>query len=710
MSGVRSLRRCLVLGGAGAVGGLFARALREAGAEVVVADPATGCGDATAPDAALRAEISTADLVLLAVPERVALAALPVLAEHVRPGALVADTLSVKSAVAPVLTGLREVEAVSLNPMFAPSLGFAGESVAAVVVHDGPKVTELLALVGEWGAHVVRLSAADHDRLAAATQVLTHAAVLGFGLALAGLTDGVGEVAPLATPPHRTLLALLARIAAGTPEVYWDVQAANPRGPATRSALADGLRHVADLVDRGDEAGFGAALARLRDYFGPELSPHAEHCAQLFGSTPHRGSTAKRGSMTQQTATQTANWVESRISRTSDSLDRAFEQGLTGHTITARRGKRVWLAEGGEALEFVSCSYLGLEEHPALIEAAEDALRRFGVHFSSSRNRMRPHYLPELEDLLGTVYRGNRAVAFTSVGTVHLGVLPLLGSGALPSYPIAPAGAAFLVEKTAHSSMQILRGLLGQIGPARRFDLEEPGSMETALREVAATGRTPIALVDGVGSMGGLIDVAGVLEALRPHGGHLYVDDAHGISIAGPLGAGYAFDTFGDRLPDNVVIAGSLSKAFGGSGGFALVPGEADVRVLRKFANPLVFGHSIMLPLLAANVAAARLHVDGEVARLQERLWRNAADFDELTGGRLVNAGLRSPVRGAHFATEAEAFATTAALKDAGVLILPAFFPTVAKGTGLVRFALSALHERADLETAAKILEGTRYA
>ncbi|RJL34338.1 aminotransferase class I/II-fold pyridoxal phosphate-dependent enzyme [Bailinhaonella thermotolerans] len=412
--------------------------------------------------------------------------------------------------------------------------------------------------------------------------------------------------------------------------------------------------------------------------------------------------------MTQPQSTRSPNWVESRISRTSDALDRAFDEGLTGHTITARKGKRVVLAGGGEALEFVSCSYLGLEEHPALIAAAEEALRRFGVHFSSSRNRMRPHYLHELEDLLSQMYGGSRAVAFTSVGTVHLGLLPLLGTGALPGYPIAPAGSAFLIEKTAHSSMQILRGLLGQIGPAHRFDLADPGSLDRALREVGETGRTPVVLVDGVGSMGGLIDVAGILAALRPYGGHLYVDDAHGISITGARGAGYAYEALGGRLPENVVIAGSLSKAFGGSGGFALVPSEADVRVLRKFANPLVFGHSIMLPLLAANVAAAELHVNGEVARLQERLWRNAETFDALTGGRLVNAGLRSPVRGALFPTEEEAFRAAAALKEAGILILPAFFPTVAKGTGLARFALSALHERADLECAAKVLEGTR--
>jgi 7-keto-8-aminopelargonate synthetase-like enzyme len=98
------------------------------------------------------------------------------------------------------------------------------------------------------------------------------------------------------------------------------------------------------------------------------------------------------------------------------------------------------------------------------------------------------------------------------------------------------------------------------------------------------------------------------------------------------------------------------------------------------------------------------LHVDGQVAGLQKRLWHNAAEFDRLTAGRLVNAGLRSPVRGALFDTEDDAFAAARRLKDAGVLVLPAFYPTVARGTGLMRFGVSALHQQHDLETAARAL------
>lgn len=408
--------------------------------------------------------------------------------------------------------------------------------------------------------------------------------------------------------------------------------------------------------------------------------------------------------MTTTETIRSANWMAARIARTTDALDRAFDEGLTGHVITSREGKEVELADGSRAIEFVSCSYLGLEQHPALVAAAEEALRRFGVHFSSSRNRMRPMYLGQLEELLSEIYGGGPVTVFTSVSNVHLGVLPLLGNGALPGYPVSPTGPVFLVEKTAHASMQVLRGVMGQIGPVHRFDLTDPESLTTRLAEATAEGRTPIALVDGVGSMGGLTDVAGLARSLAEAGGYLYVDDAHGISIQGPHGAGYAYEAFGGRLPANVLLAGSLSKAFGGAGGFAVLQDPGDVRMLRKFANPLVFGHSIMLPLLAANVAAAGLHLDGEVAQLQERLWRNAALFDELTDNRLVNAGERSPVRGARFDTEEAAFEAARRLRSAGVLVLPAFFPTVARGTGLIRFALSAVHERHHLETAVEAL------
>lgn len=406
--------------------------------------------------------------------------------------------------------------------------------------------------------------------------------------------------------------------------------------------------------------------------------------------------------------TAPANWVAARVSKTSDALTRAIDEDLTGHVFTAREGKEVTLSGGDRAVEFISCSYLGLDAHPALMEAAAVTARQVGIQCSSSRTRMRYQDLEALEDMLGTVYGGRHVTCFTSVGSVHLGVLPLLGTGVLPSCPVSPDGVAFFVERTAHASIQVLRGVLEQIGTVGRFDFTDPDGLADAMATARAAGRTPIVLVDGVGSMGGLIDVRGLHELCVAVGGYLYVDDAHGVSVTGPRGAGFAYEEFGGGdgdLPPSVVVVGSLAKAFGaGNGGFVVLNTAEDTVRLRKFGNPLIFGGPIALPVVSACRASAELHLDGTVARLQEDLWRNTALFDSLTGDALFNAGTRSPIRGALFATEEEALDTAARLRKAGVIVTPAFFPTVATGNGLIRMAVSAAHTPEQIQLATGVL------
>ncbi|MEU3146497.1 prephenate dehydrogenase/arogenate dehydrogenase family protein [Streptomyces sp. NPDC006999] len=289
------IRRCVVVGGAGAVGRLFAERLLAGGARVAVVDtvePGTEPpdthyvrGDVTALGPRLEADLGHADLVVLAVPDSVALAAVPGLAGVLRPDALLVDTLSVKQPItAAVRAHAPAVQAVGLNPMFAPALGFESRPVAAVVVNDGPRVGHLLELVGSWGARVVPMDAAEHDRLAAVSQALTHATVLGFGLALTRLGPDLGRIREIAPPPHNALLALLARISSGAPAVYWDIQAAHPQAAAVRKELAEGVRRLADLVEHGSESEFATVLGQLQDQLGEHLPHYRDLCARMFTS------------------------------------------------------------------------------------------------------------------------------------------------------------------------------------------------------------------------------------------------------------------------------------------------------------------------------------------------------------------------------------------------------------------------------------------
>ncbi|MFE5026235.1 aminotransferase class I/II-fold pyridoxal phosphate-dependent enzyme [Streptomyces sp. NPDC056656] len=401
---------------------------------------------------------------------------------------------------------------------------------------------------------------------------------------------------------------------------------------------------------------------------------------------------------------ENTNWVAQRSSAITDMYDRAVRAGLTGHTITGRRGKTLTV-DGKTYVEFTSCSYLGLEDHPRMIQAVHAAVDRYGMNLSSSRNSMEPIEAVELEDTLGKVYPGMHALVFNCVSSVHLGLLPLLGANTLPNYPISLAGPLFVIERTAHASIQVLKGIYKQLGPVTRFRIDDEDTLAEAMNEARRTGRTPIILVDGIGSMGGLIDVAHLQQVAENHSGYLYIDDAHGISIDGPSGAGYAYQALGSQVPANVLLAGSLSKAFGGSGGFILLHEEADRRVLRREGNTMVFGHANMITHMVANAESARMHFDGTVATLQEQLWANVAYFDEVVrSGDLINAGTRSPIRGLALDSEEAAFNAAVHLRDAGVVCFPVFYPLVAKGTGLLRFGISATHTRAQITNIGHLL------
>lgn len=281
----------MVVGGAGAVGAMLVELLRGDGSAVTTVDlrsvPASGqaspavTGDITAPDSGLRNLLSRATTVILAVPESVALGADT---SALREDALLVETLSVKSRFAAhVAEAPGGFAVLGVNPMFAPSLGMAGRPVAAVSHRPGPGTEAFLARVAAWGGRVVEVGADDHDRLAAATQALTHAAVLSFGLALRELNVSMADIEAIAPPPHATMLGLLARVTGGEPEVYWDVQAGNPHAAHARAALQRATHRLHEAVESGTENGFGQVLNDAGLGSGEGADRYRALCARIFG-------------------------------------------------------------------------------------------------------------------------------------------------------------------------------------------------------------------------------------------------------------------------------------------------------------------------------------------------------------------------------------------------------------------------------------------
>lgn len=275
--------KTVILGGGGAMGSLLGASIAGAGMSVVLIDivPAPAgnrenvssvTGDVRVLSDEVRREIASADWVIATLPERLLLDTWENIIGLLAAGTLFVDTLSVKLPLISAMTGKvpASVEVLSINPMFAPALGFPGQNVAVIELAGGVRSAQFLTLLQGLGARLLKMAAMQHDRYAAMLQSATHAAIIVFGVALRKLDYDIEAVLPVMTPPHRAMLALLARILGASPEVYWDIQAENPFAPGARQAIEDALRELTLTVDQNDPGHFLKLLSELREMFGSE--------------------------------------------------------------------------------------------------------------------------------------------------------------------------------------------------------------------------------------------------------------------------------------------------------------------------------------------------------------------------------------------------------------------------------------------------------
>lgn len=278
-----TLQRFSVLGAAGAMGALFARELRGAGRHVTGFDlrqpSERGDFDDFLVDDALRPSPASldawrvSDCVIIALPHAPALAGIKAVVSAASPRALVVDTHSVKTPVVQLLDSLPAIrcEYLSINPMFAPSLGFRGQKIVAVPCRAGDATRAFVHLMETWGVTVEHRSAEAHDRASAVMQVATHLALLLLGRAVRDGGVAIDDLLKIAPPPHLMLLAMLARVLNGAPETYWDIQKDNPFGDETRQRMAAALTHFDTLVRANNEGGFAAALKTIRERIEPAI-------------------------------------------------------------------------------------------------------------------------------------------------------------------------------------------------------------------------------------------------------------------------------------------------------------------------------------------------------------------------------------------------------------------------------------------------------
>src|ERR1700722_2140464 len=235
------------------------------------------------------------------------------------------------------------------------------------------------------------------------------------------------------------------------------------------------------------------------------------------------------------------NWQKRKILHSNEYQHKAFEE-VNELIIKERQGKKIILIDDVELTEFISCSYLGLDQDERVIRASVNNIYKCGVTFPVARTRAITQSFVTLEELLNKIFCNTHTILFPSLHLVHLGLLPLLGSGEMPSFPIKGNGPLFILDKQVHASIQINRGLMEQFGDVVLVDFQSLEELEHYFELAASTKRCPIAIADSIGSMGGISPLGPLLEMAENYNGYIYLDDAHGTSIFGIHGCGYVLE------------------------------------------------------------------------------------------------------------------------------------------------------------------------
>lgn len=356
-------------------------------------------------------------------------------------------------------------------------------------------------------------------------------------------------------------------------------------------------------------------------------------------------------------------------------------------SLEAPMGPVTRLRDHGEVLVFCSNNYLGLANHPEVLAAAEEGLRRYGAGTASVRFICGTFECHEaLEEKIAGFLGAEAALSYTSCWNANEGLLPA----------IAGEGDVIISDQTNHASIIDA----GRLSRATRV-VYRHGDVEDLERQLAETADAEVTVVisDGVFSMeGDLAPVPGMLRACRDHDAVLALDDSHGTGVLGARGRG-THEHFGVPVGDGGVdiLTGTFGKALGGgNGGFVAGP-KSLVDYLVQRSRPHLFSNALAPPTACAALKAIEI-----LEREPERVKRLHDNVDRMRAG-LKSIGYEvkeSPtaIIPIMIGDTAEAIRLSGRLLELGIFVVGFGFPVVPEGEARLRVQMSAEHTDAHID------------
>lgn len=338
-----------------------------------------------------------------------------------------------------------------------------------------------------------------------------------------------------------------------------------------------------------------------------------------------------------------------------------------------------------------SYNYLGLANHPEVIEAAMAALRKYGVGACGSPVLSGMTDLHrELEQKVARFLGREDAMLFNSGFGGALGTI----SGLLRKTDVA------VLDNRSHLSLR--DGAVLARCRVDRFEHNDPSSLDAALTRRA--GKRQLVIIEGIYSMDGdFASLDGLLDVAEAHGASVFIDEAHSMLACGEHGRGAA-EQFGveDRIK---MVYGTFSKAFGAIGGF-VAGAKETLDYLRFYAHPYVYSCALPPVVIAAILKA--LEIGQKQPELRRRLWDNADYFRERVKALGIDTGASTTyIMPLIIGDRERMYRLGHELRARGLFVAPVDYPAVPQDRICFRACVTANHTRDDLDEAIGILEET---
>jgi len=393
-------------------------------------------------------------------------------------------------------------------------------------------------------------------------------------------------------------------------------------------------------------------------------------------------------------------------SRTQQILTSLKESGQLKHlqTIEGPMGATVRLRGYGEVACFCSNNYLGLADHPEVVEAGIEGLRRYGAGTASVRFICGTFECHEtLEARIAELYGCEAAYTFTSCWNANEAIFPTL----------CEPGDLVISDELNHASIidgirlaaVIKKGL--HKGVYRHSDLGDLRAKLAAARANPEVTGAIWVVTDGVFSMEGDIgDLPGLRAVCDEFGAYLVVDDSHGTGVMGRTGRG-THEHWGMDATKVDYFTGTLGKSLGGAAGGYVVGSRKAIDLLIQRGRPTLFSNA--LPATVACSAQKAIEVLMREPQRVQRLRDNVA-YARTTIREAGFDVLESPTAICPIIVHdtAKAIAMSKRLLELGVFVIGFGFPVVPEGHARLRVQISAAHEPAHIRQLAEGLKTLR--